>query len=104
EPLNLGIDVQAAAVGHLAPPDDAEVRDAFAAVTRAQANIQTQEQEATTAAESMLRTARAKAYDAEQTAAAQAHERVALAKADADAFRRRLEQYWALRQTNPNVL
>src|SRR5207302_9179490 len=34
EPLNLGIDVQTAGVAHLAPPDDAEVRDAFAAVTR----------------------------------------------------------------------
>jgi membrane protease subunit HflK len=103
-PLNLGIDIQAANVAHLAPPDDTEVRDAFAAVTRAQANIRTQEQEAATAAESLMRTARAKAYDTEQTAAAQAHERIAMAKADADSFRKRLEQYRQLRQTNPDIL
>ena len=48
EPLRLGIEVQSAGVAHLAPPDDVDVRDAFAAVTRAQANIRTQEQEATT--------------------------------------------------------
>jgi modulator of FtsH protease HflK len=103
-PLILGIDIQAANVAYLAPPDDADVRDAFAAVTRAQANIHTQEQEAATTAESLMRTARAKAYDTEQIAAAQAHERLALAKADADAFRRRLEQYRQLRQTNPDLL
>jgi membrane protease subunit HflK len=103
-PLQLGIDVQSANVAYLGPPDDAEVRDAFAAVTRAQANIRTQEQEAATTADSLLRTARAKAFDAEQIAAAQAHERIALAKADADAFRRRLEQYRQARQTNSEVL
>jgi regulator of protease activity HflC (stomatin/prohibitin superfamily) len=103
-PLQLGIDVQSANVAYLGPPDDAEVRDAFAAVTRAQANIRTQEQEAATAAESLMRTAKAKAFDAEQIAAAQAHERIALARADADAFRRRLEQYRQARQTNSEVL
>jgi hypothetical protein len=51
-----------------------------------------------------LREARAKAYDAEQQAAGQAHERVALAKADAEAFHKRLEQYRRLRQSNANVL
>jgi regulator of protease activity HflC (stomatin/prohibitin superfamily) len=104
EPLGLGIDVQTASVSELAPPDDIEVRDAFSAVTRAQANIRTQEQEATTAAESLLRTARAKAYDAEQTATAGAHELIVLARADADAFGRRLEQYREMRVKNPNVL
>ncbi len=102
--LNLGIDIQTANVAYLAPPDDAEVRDAFAAVTRAQANIRTQEQEAATAGETLMRTARAKSYDTQQIAAAQAHERIALAKADADAFRRRLDQYRQLRQSNPDVL
>lgn len=104
EPLRLGIDVQAAGVAYLAPPDEEEVRDAFAAVTRSQANIRTQEQEAATQADTLMRTARAKAYDAEQSAAAQAHERLAMAKAEADAFRRRLEQYRRLRQTNPDLL
>jgi len=104
EPLRLGIDVQAAGVAHLTPPDEAEVRDAFAAVTRAQANIRTQEQDAAAAAEALLRTARAKAYEAEQAAAAQAHERVALATADADAFRRRLAQYRRSKRTNADAL
>jgi membrane protease subunit HflK len=103
-PMNLGIDIQAANVAYLAPPDDVDVRDAFAAVTRAQAGIRTQEQEAATTAEALMRTARAKAYDTEQSTAAQAHERTILAKADADAFRRRLEQYRQLRQSNPDVL
>src|SRR5436853_525856 len=48
EPLRLGIDVQSAGVIELAPPDEPEVRDAFAAVTSVQANIHTQEQEAAT--------------------------------------------------------
>jgi membrane protease subunit HflK len=104
EPLHLGIDVQSAGVAHLAPPDEEQVRDAFAAVTRAQATIRTQEQDASAAAEKLLREARARAYDAEQRAAAEAHGRVALAKADADAFRKRLEQYRRLRQTNADVL
>ena len=104
EPLNLGIDVHIATVVHLAPPDEPEIRDAFAAVTRAQANIRTQEQEATIEAESLQRTARAKAYGTRQSAAAQAHEKLALAAADADAFRRRLAQYRASRETNANVL
>jgi membrane protease subunit HflK len=104
EPLHLGIDVQAASVAHLAPLDEADVRDAFAAVTRAQAAIRTQEQEAMTAAEMLLRTARAKAYEVEQAAAGRAHERVALAAAEAESFRRRLEQYRLLKQTNPDVL
>src|SRR3954470_15800603 len=104
EPLHLGVDVQAAGLAHLAPTEEESVRDAFAAVTRAQANIRTQEQDASAAAERMLREARAKAYDAEQRAAGQAHELTALANADADAFRKRLEQYRRLRQSNPNVL
>jgi hypothetical protein len=73
-------------------------------VTRAQATIRTQEQDASAAAEKMLRAARAKAYDTEQQAAGQAHEQVTLAKVDAHAFRKRLEQYRRLRQSNGNVL
>jgi modulator of FtsH protease HflK len=104
EPLHLGVDVQAAGLAHLAPTEEESVRDAFAAVTRAQANIRTQEQDASASAEKMLREARARAYDAEQQAAGRAHEQTALAMADADAFRKRLEQYRRLRQSNANVL
>jgi membrane protease subunit HflK len=104
DPLRLGIEIQSAGVSHLAPPDDTDIRDAFAAVTSAQANIRTQEQDAATAAESLLRMSRAKAFEFEQSAVAQAHERIELAKADADSFSRRLEQYRSAKGTNPNVL
>jgi membrane protease subunit HflK len=104
EPLRLGINVQAAGVIELAPLDVPDVRDAFAAVTSAQANIRTQEQTAATAAEALLRQARAKAYETEQSALAQAHERIAMARADTDSFRRRLEQFRYLRASNPNAL
>jgi membrane protease subunit HflK len=101
-PYALGIEVQAAGVAHLAPPE--EVTDAFAAVTRAQAGIRTREQEASQEAERLLREARKRAYALEQSAAAVAHERRELARTDAECFRKRLEQYRRLRQGNPDVL
>jgi membrane protease subunit HflK len=104
KPLHMGIDVQSAGVSHLAPIDEEQVRDAFTAVTRAQANIRTQEQDASAAAEKMLREARAKSYGIEQQAVGRVHEQLTLAKADADAFRKRLEQYRRLRHSNGNVL
>jgi membrane protease subunit HflK len=104
EPLGLGIDVQSAGVIELAPLDEQDVRDAFAAVTTAQANIRTQEQESATAGEALLRQSRAKANETEQSAKAQSHERLTLARADADSFRRRLEQFRRLRAKNPDAL
>jgi membrane protease subunit HflK len=101
-PYRLGIEVQAAGVAHLAPPE--EVTDAFAAVTRAQAGIRTREQEASQEAERLLRQARTKAYSLEQSAAAVAHERRELARTDAEGFRKRLEQYRRLRHGNAGVL
>ncbi|MFO0811146.1 MAG: SPFH domain-containing protein [Gemmataceae bacterium] len=95
EPYRLGIDVRAAGVTELAPPD--EVRGAFDAVTRAQASIRTREQEAEQEAERLHRSARATKYALEQQASASAHAAVEAAKADADAFRLRLEQH---RRTN----
>lgn len=103
-PLKLGIEVNAITVSHLAPPDEAEIRNAFAAVTSAQSAIRTLEHEATTAAELQLRSARAKSFEIEQSAAARAHERAAFARADADAFRRRFEQYQKLKRSNANLL
>jgi membrane protease subunit HflK len=104
EPLGLGIDVQTAGVIELSPLDEPDVRDAFAAVTAAQANIRTQEQQAATSADALLREARTKAYATEQSSSAKAHERLALARADADSFRRRLEQFRKMRATNPDTL
>jgi len=101
-PYGLGIDVQAASVAWLLPPD--EVKPAFDEVTRAQASIRTREQEALQAAERRLREAEAEQYRLTQLAAAYAHEQRRLAAADADGFTRRLEQYRRLRRTNPDVL
>ncbi len=101
-PYRLGIAVQAANVTDLAPP--LEVNYAFNAVTSAQAAIRTREQEARQEAERRLREARTRAYELAQSAAATAHERVALARAEAEGFRRRLGQYRRLRQGNADVL
>jgi membrane protease subunit HflK len=102
EPYRLGIDVQAASVAELAPPE--EVKGAFAAVTAAQASIRTREQEAAREADRLLRQARTRQYELGQSAAAVAHERRELARTEAESFRKRLEQYRRLRQMNPNVL
>jgi membrane protease subunit HflK len=99
---DLGIIVQAAGVAYLAPPE--EVTDAFAAVTRAQAGIQTREQEAGQEAERLMRQARTRANAAEQSAAAAAHGLREAARADAEAFRKRLAQYRLLREGNADVL
>jgi membrane protease subunit HflK len=102
EPYRLGIEVQSAAVDELAPPD--EVKGAFAAVTSAQAAIHTREQEAARDADELLRKARTHQYEWRQSAAAVAHERVALARVEAESFRKRLEQYRRLSLSNSNVL
>ena len=89
-------------MAYLAPPE--EVRDAFDAVTRAQAGIRTREQEAAQEAEKRRREARARVYELGQSAAAHAHAQAAMARAEADAFRARLAQYRRLREQNPDVL
>lgn len=102
EPLQLGIDVLAAGVAELAAPD--EVRGAFDAVTRAQASVRTREQGAERDAERLRSAARSAKYAAEQRAASEVHAAVTAARADADAFRLRLDQYRALRAANVNAL
>jgi len=102
EPYRLGIEVQAAAVAALAPPE--EVRGAFAAVTAAQADIHTREQEAAREADRLLRQARTRQYELGQSAAAVAHARRELARTEAESFRKRLEQYRRLRAENAEVL
>jgi membrane protease subunit HflK len=98
----LGVRVQQASVAYLAPPD--EVRAAFEEVNTAQAAARAQEQRAHQEAARMLRDAEATAYQTNQQAAAYAATKKALAKAEADAFLRRLEQYRKLKLNNPDVL
>jgi modulator of FtsH protease HflK len=102
EPYGLGIQLQAASVAYLLPPDD--VRHAFDEVTRAQAAIRTREQEARQVAERRKWEAETERVRLEQTTAAYAYERIELARAEAETFVKRLEQYHRLRQSNPDVL
>lgn len=99
---HLGIRVQQASVAYLAPPD--EVRSAFEEVNTAQAAARTQEQRAHQEAARLLRDAEATAYQTEQQAIGYAATKKALAKAEADAFTLRLEQYRKLKMNNPDVL
>jgi membrane protease subunit HflK len=102
EPYGLGVQLQAASVAILAPPED--VRHAFDEVTRAQAAIRTREQEARQVAERRKWEAETERVRIEQTTAAYVKERVDLARTEAEAFVKRLDQYHRLRQTNPDIL
>lgn len=102
EPYRLGIRLQAASVPHLLPPD--EVRPAFDEVTRAQSAIRTREHEARQVAARRLWEAETEKVRTEQLTAAYVNERVQLARAEADSFTKRVEQYHRLRQTNPDML
>jgi len=98
----LGVRVQQASVAYLAPPD--EVRAAFEGVNRAQTAARSQEQRAHQEAARMRTDAQATAYQLEQQALGSAAGKKAMAKAEADAFKKRLEQYRKLRAGNPDVL
>jgi membrane protease subunit HflK len=101
-PVRLGVAIHRVSVEHLAAPR--EVYDDFQAVNQAQTAIATRENEARLQAGQRLREAEATKYRLEQEAAAYRNEKLTLAKADADAFLKRLEQYQRLRKSNPDVL
>jgi membrane protease subunit HflK len=101
-PYRLGIRLQAASIVHLFPPD--EVKPAFDEVTRAETTIRTREQEALQWAERRRREAETEKFRIEQQTAAYANERLQLARTEAEAFAKRLEQYQRLRQQNPDIL
>ncbi len=102
EGQHLGIRVQQASVAYLAPPD--EVRPAFEEVNTAQAAARTQEQRAHQEASRLRRDAEATAYQTEQQSLGYAATKKALAKAEADSFLKRLEQYRKSKTRNPDVL
>src|SRR5439155_21944755 len=89
-------------VAYRAPPD--EVRGAFEDVNRAQTAARSQEQRAHQEAARTRRDAEANAYQMEQQALGSAAAKKTMARAEADAFKKRLEQYRKLRATNPDVL
>jgi regulator of protease activity HflC (stomatin/prohibitin superfamily) len=102
EPHHLGVIIQGASVAHLLPPS--EVKREFDAVTSAQTQIRTLENVARQDAATRLRQADAERYQLERQSAAYVHEQISQAKAEAEAFTRRLKQYLHLRQVNPNFL
>jgi membrane protease subunit HflK len=101
-PHRLGVVVQRVSVEHLAAPD--EVKDSFDAVNQAQTGIRTRINQADEDAKRRVTEAEALAKKLDSEAKAYATERETLARADADAFAKRLASYQTLRQNNPDLL
>jgi membrane protease subunit HflK len=102
ESYGLGVQVQSVSVNYLAAPD--EVKPAFDQVMIAQAKINTQENDARQDAFRLQRKAQADENDLKQQADAYAQGRQRLARAEADAFIARWEQYQRLKKDNPDIL
>jgi modulator of FtsH protease HflK len=101
-PYALGVRIQLASVNHLYPPR--QVKDAFEAVTRAQTEIQTQEFVARQEADARWSEALAYKFRLEQLAAVYATGVKNVARAEADAFGKRLEALATARKENPDYL
>jgi modulator of FtsH protease HflK len=102
EPYRLGVRISQASVAYLAPPE--EVRSAFEEVNRAQTNIRTQEYRARQEEQARLRAASAEKFRFEQEARAAVDAKLSQARAEAEAFGKRLESYRRLKEQNPDVL
>jgi membrane protease subunit HflK len=102
KPYRLGVKIHDADVAHLFPPQ--EVKAAFDAVTKAQTSIRTSEHKARQEAEGSLRRAEAQKFQIETETEAYVVERLRLAKAEAERFEKRLEQYQRLKRSNPQFL
>jgi len=100
---HLGISIlESASVTHLLPPW--QVKADFDRVTQAQTEIRTRLNKAEQDAAQARSTAEADEYRMEQLAAAYARERILLARAEADRFERRQQQYENMKRDNPNAL
>ena len=98
----LGVQVEQASLTRLNPPD--EVRDAFERVAQAQTGIVTQINQASQEAESKRQGAQAESYDLARRSKSYADAQVLEAKAEAQAFLRRLGQYRALSRDRGDYL
>lgn len=98
----LGIVLQRASIDHLAAP--AEVREAFEAVNQAQSAIRTRMTLAQREADQRLQQAKTLQYQWEQQAESYRIEKLAAAKADTEAFTKRLEQYRKAKLSNPDAM
>jgi membrane protease subunit HflK len=101
-PYQLGIRLLNAEVAYLYPPQ--EVKKDFDEVTKAQTSIRTREQEALQYANNRQRVAATRKFQIEKETQAYVEERLRLARAEAERFESRLEQYVRLRRDNPQFL
>lgn len=99
---DLGIQVEEASVTHLYPPE--KVKSHFDRVARAQTEIRTKIYEAEQEANSKLRSADARSFRMAKLAAAYAREQVLEAKAEAENFNNRLDQYRRLQKQDSGYL
>jgi modulator of FtsH protease HflK len=102
EPYGLGVRIQSASVVYLAAPD--QVRPEFDRVMIEQSKINTKVNEARQEAERLKHSAQAEEIVLQQQADAYAEGRRRIARADADSFTARWEQYSQLRKENPDIL
>lgn len=99
---HIGITVQRVSVAELAAPQ--EVQEAFAAVNQAQTGIVTRENQAQQEATQRLRDSESTKFKLEQQSQSYRTDKLTVAKSDAEAFTKRLEQYRRLKATNPDLL
>jgi membrane protease subunit HflK len=99
---HLGVQIHDADVAHLFPPR--EVKGAFDKVNQAQTSILLKKQDALQEAARRLREAETRAFQIQQETQSYVRERLQLARAEADRFTKRMEQYHYLRQHNPDFL
>jgi membrane protease subunit HflK len=102
EPYRAGLQIADADVAYLFPPD--EVKNAFDEVTRAQTSIRTREHEARQEAARLLRDAETEEFRLERQAESYVDEKLRLARAEAERFDKRRQQYQRLQATNPDFL
>jgi len=102
DPYRLGVQIQSASIAYLLPPED--VRPSFDEVTRAETAIRTAEHKAREDADRRRRESDAERYSLEQSTAAYVNEKMGLARAEAEAFTKRQQQYEKLKLRNPDVL
>lgn len=101
-PYRLGVTIGSVSVADIGPPDD--VKQAFDRVTQAQAAQRTERNNAESRAQLMRRNALSEQVRLEQQAQSYQKDQDEKARADAEVFLKRLEQYRRFRDTNPAYL
>ena len=102
KPYDLGVKMEDASITRLYPPE--EVKDAFDRLAQAQTNIRTQVYQADQDADRKQREAEANVFHSQRLTAAYAQEQRLPAQAEAETFRKRLEQYRQFLARDPNYL